>query len=114
MHHYITPWLLIERGGCSFVEKVRNAEEAGAGLAVIVDNNAEDDVTRLAISDDGSGSGLRIPSMLISYDDGKKITDFLKTCSEEEAKNIMMLAEFDIKRSDDIVHYDLWYSAVND
>jgi hypothetical protein len=71
-------------------------------------------VTRLAISDDGSGSGLRIPSMLISYDDGKKITDFLETCSEEEAKNIMMLAEFDIKRSDDIVHYDLWYSAVND
>lgn len=26
----------------------------------------------------------------------------------------MMLAEFDIVRSDDIVHYDVWYSAVND
>ena len=26
----------------------------------------------------------------------------------------MMLAEFDIKRSDGKVHYDVWYSSVND
>ena len=74
----MTPWLLIERGECSFVQKVRNAEEAGAGLVIIIDNLKGEDVSRLAISDDGSGAGLRIPSMLISYEEGMKLVDFLE------------------------------------
>jgi len=35
---YLTPFYLADRGTCTFVEKVRNVEEAGAGLAIIVDN----------------------------------------------------------------------------
>lgn len=68
-HLDFTPFFLADRGDCTFVEKVRNIEEAGAGLAMIVDNKKED-VSKIVMSDDGSGAGLRIPSMLISYEDG--------------------------------------------
>jgi hypothetical protein len=33
------------------------------------------------MSDDGTGAGIRMPSMLISKIDGQKIIDFLKTAS---------------------------------
>jgi hypothetical protein len=36
------------------------------------------------MSDDGSGAGIRMPSMLISKSDGMKIIDFLKTASKEQ------------------------------
>jgi hypothetical protein len=36
------------------------------------------------MSDDGTGGGIRIPSMLISKEDGKKLIDFLKRSSAEE------------------------------
>jgi hypothetical protein len=79
---YLTPFYLADRGTCTFVEKVRNVEEAGAGLAVIVDNKVEN-ITRIVMSDDGSGAGLRIPSMLISYEEGQKLLDFMKTATPE-------------------------------
>ena len=100
--------------GCSFVEKVRNAEEAGAGLAIIVDNIEEEDVKFVEMVDDGSGAGLRIPSLLIGRDDGAKLREFLASCSPEEAENVLLLAEFDIKAADGVVYYDVWYSAPND
>lgn len=65
MNDYVTPWVLADRGDCSFVEKVRFMEEAGAGLGIIVDN-AKENITRIVMSDDGSGAGLRIPAVLIS------------------------------------------------
>lgn len=68
-HFLYTPFYLADRGDCTFVEKVRNIEEAGAGVAIIIDNKKED-ISKIVMSDDGSGAGLRIPSMLISNDDG--------------------------------------------
>lgn len=103
-----------QRGSCDFVKKVRNAEDAGAGLAIIIDNERED-VHRIEMIDDGAGAGLRIPSMLISEEDGRRLTDFLATASQDQIENVMMLAEFDLTQTeDDVVHYDLWYSSVND
>lgn len=49
-------------------------------MAIIVDNR-EEDVSKIVMSDDGSGAGLRIPSMLISWEDGQKIIDWLKTAN---------------------------------
>jgi hypothetical protein len=36
------------------------------------------------MSDDGTGGGIRIPSMLIGRTDGKKLIDWLKTASSKE------------------------------
>jgi len=61
---------LIDRGNCNFINKVSNAQIAGAS-AVIVVNNSPGLVTMI-------GLGLiNIPSILISQSDGQIIKDFL-------------------------------------
>lgn len=40
------------------------------------------------MSDDGTGGGIRIPSVLISKSDGEKLLDFLKGASASEMKSI--------------------------
>jgi len=37
-HLGYSPFYIADRGDCTFVEKVRNIEESGAALAIIVDN----------------------------------------------------------------------------
>ena len=88
-------------------------EEAGAGLGIIVDTNKEN-ITRIVMSDDGSGAGLRIPAVLVSKEDGDKLIDFMSTASKDELDQLLLLAEFDIKRPDNRVEYDVWYSSAND
>lgn len=77
----ITPFIIAERGGCSFVKKVRNMENIGAAVAIIVDDN-EEDIDNIIMSDDGTGGGIRIPAMLIGRTDGKKLIDFLKNANQ--------------------------------
>lgn len=86
----VTPFGVAERGGgCSFITKVRNMEEAGAAVGIIIDNREEDiDLQDIVPSDDGSGAGIRIPSMLISKKDGDKLLDFLKTATKEELAQV--------------------------
>ena len=59
----------MERGSCSFVTKVRNIEDAGGSLAIIIDTITED-IENVIMVDDGNGNGIRIPSMLITKKDG--------------------------------------------
>lgn len=65
----------MDRGECSFVTKVRNAERIGASLVVVVDSRVED-ITNVVMGDDGTGTGIRVPSMLIGSEDGKRLKDF--------------------------------------
>lgn len=60
----ITPFFIAERGECSFVKKVRNMENIGVAVAIIIDDSDED-IENVIMSDDGTGGGIRIPSMLI-------------------------------------------------
>jgi len=73
----ITPFFIVERGDCSFVKKVRNMENIGVAVGIII-NDSDDDINSIVLSDDGTGGGLRIPSMLITKTDGKKLLDFIK------------------------------------
>ncbi len=65
----MTPIFLVDRGRCTFVTKVRNIQKAGGSLAVIIDDTTED-VSKIIMSDDGTGTGIRIPAMLIGKKDG--------------------------------------------
>ena len=102
-----TKILLMDRGECSFVTKVRNAERAGASLVVVVDNKVEN-ITNVIMGDDGTGVGIRIPSMLIGKSDGKILKDFAKL-----KQGATLSAEFTVKVSDDIVNMEFWYSSNN-
>lgn len=79
----LSPIVLVERGGCHFVTKVRNVEKAGGSLAVIIDDQ-EDIPVHTIMSDDGTGGGIRIPSMMIGRKDGKELKDFLLTGDPEK------------------------------
>ena len=62
--------------------KVRNIEKAGGSLAVIIDDENED-VKHVIMSDDGTGTGIRIPAMIIGKKDGQILKDFLTKEKEE-------------------------------
>lgn len=105
---FATKIVLMDRGNCSFVTKVRNAERAGASLVVVVDDRDED-ITNVIMGDDGTGMGIRIPSMLIGKDTGKILKDFAVT-SDSKAT---LSAEFSLENPHNYSDVELWYSSNN-
>jgi hypothetical protein len=51
---------------------VRNIETLGASVAIIFEDRDES-LEELVMSDDGTGGGIKIPSILIGKKDGKKL-----------------------------------------
>ena len=92
----LTPIFLVDRGHCTFVTKVRNVERAGGSLAVIIDDSFED-VSKVIMSDDGTGTGIRIPAMLIGRKEGQILKDFLTKQTPEVAAKASLSAEFILK-----------------
>lgn len=109
----MTPFILADRGGCSFVQKVRNMEDAGAAVGIVVDNSDEN-IEDIVMSDDGTGAGIRMPSLLISKQDGLKLIDFLQTADSKQLDSLALMAAFEMGRPDNRVEYDIWYSSSND
>lgn len=69
--------VLVDRGSCSFVTKVRNVQNIGGKIALIV-NDREDDARIFAMNDDGTGKDINIPGLMISQEQGQKIKEFIK------------------------------------
>ncbi|PCK29859.1 rhombosortase-dependent M36 family metallopeptidase [Pseudoalteromonas piscicida] len=65
---------LIDRGGCSFTDKVKFVQEAGAIGAIVVNNN--DDGTPAPMG--GEDDSVSLPSMGLSFADGHLIYDMLE------------------------------------
>ena len=102
--------MVADRGSCSFAKKVKNMEDAGVAVGIVVDNT-EENINDIVMSDDGTGAGLRIPSLLISKKDGEKLINWLKNATDEELSQVMVLADFKMKAPDNRVEYDIWYSS---
>lgn len=105
---FATKIVLLDRGNCSFVTKVRNAERAGASLVVVIDDRDEN-ITNVIMGDDGTGTGIRIPSMLIGKESGKILKDFTVT-SDSQAT---LSAEFTLANPHNYSEVELWYSSNN-
>lgn len=60
---------LIDRGACTFVDKIARAEKAGAIAALVVDS----DDNEVPFSMGGTGEDAGIPGMLVRLEDGNKI-----------------------------------------
>ena len=61
---------LIDRGKCPFTDKVRNAQTAGARLAIVIDSLATGPLVTMGGTDT---VGIRIPSLFISKADGDRL-----------------------------------------
>lgn len=99
---------------CSFVTQVRNIERAGGSLAVIIDSKNED-VSKVMLSDDGTGAGIRIPAVLINKLQGDILKEHLAKASEEDVKTTFIKVDFESSRGkNNIVNTEFWYTSSDD
>eukprot|EP00913_Durusdinium_trenchii_P035419 g33145.t1 len=74
--------VLVERGTCSFVTKVKVAQKKKAHAVIIVDNEGSQktskEIQHIIVADDGYGANIDIPSVLISRKEGQKLIDPLR------------------------------------
>ena len=116
------PWaapyiLMVDRGGCTFVQKVRNAQRSGATAVLIADNTClcsagascisdsgiECETREPIMADDGSGSDISIPSFLMYKQDADPIIAKLK--ANQVVRIDMSWTNIPSK---DHVEYELW------
>jgi hypothetical protein len=78
-----SPIVMLDHGNCRYTKKAMNAENIGARVALIVakDDNLENDDDNY---DDGLGSSIKIPTVIIPNSVGEKIKNFLKTNPDKQ------------------------------
>ncbi|CAG9329323.1 unnamed protein product [Blepharisma stoltei] len=111
---YNSPILLLERGGCGFVTKIRNAQNIGASAVLIVDHTAED-ITKIVMIDDGTAGNVFIPSILIGKDDGALIRNKVLENAGfiDRMHNVALTFTFEMPHPDNTVEYEIWMSSEN-
>ena len=72
--------VIVERGFCSFVSKVINAQEAGSS-AVVVQNHAGGGNALVRMSQDNTNRAVRIPALFMGHDTGMAIRQHLAQAS---------------------------------
>jgi len=116
------PWpspyiLMVDRGICTFVTKVRNAQRSGAAGVIIADNSCLCDAGKTCFSepgveceerepimaDDGSGADISIPAFLMFKQDADVVKAELRANSV-----VQMEMAWSLPSPDDRVEYDLW------
>ena len=81
----------------------------GGALAIIIDPLVED-ISEIILSDDGTGTGIRIPAMMINKYDGKILTEYLK-----KDPQVSLFAEFIMEtQKNNKVDAAFWYSSGDD
>ena len=121
--HRMAPWkppfiLMIDRGECTFVMKVRNAQKVGATAVLVTDNTCLCDSADACVSDDkeatcyvdepimaddGTGADITIPSFLLFKQDGDPVKHLLMKDEEVRAEMSWMLPSHNTR-----VEYELW------
>jgi hypothetical protein len=105
----ISPFVLVNRGSCSFVTKARNVQRWGGRIAVIINDRLIDSPDRIIMIDDGTGADVFISSILISRESGDHLLAILKS-GRTDIEPIVLALEFKIENPDNRVEYDLYYS----
>jgi hypothetical protein len=114
-----TPWaetiaagqsvvIMVDRGNsCTFVQKVRNGQDAAATAVVVVDNKDEDFLPIMA--DDGTGNSIHIPSIFISKQSGDELKKLIN-----DKKNVMVQMSWEVPTTDTTVEWEMWITSNDD
>jgi hypothetical protein len=102
--------VIVKRGTCTFVHKVMIAQEEKKAHAVIIVDQENSpytsaDIQNLIMGDDGYGSKVNIPSILVPKEEGRKLI-----LAVEEHKRVVVELAWDVP-VDRIVKMDMWMSA---
>jgi len=118
MEQWKSPYILmVDRGECTFVQKVRNAQKLGAVAVILADNTclcsagdtcvSEGDTfcetKEPVMADDGTGADVTIPSYLMFKQDADPIKEMLM-----ENKIVRMKMEWLLPEADAKVEYAIW------
>ena len=95
------------------MKKVREIEHAGGKLGLIVDEEDNETMDEIIMADDGTGSGVTIPSIMVNKKQGELLIAHY-TNKPSERNRTKLVATFDINKPDDRVEYDIWVSSSND
>jgi hypothetical protein len=68
--------LLAYIGDCSLTQKARNAQNAGASMLLLINNN-DQDIKNVFLEIDNPGSDIKIPVALISLRDGRIMENYI-------------------------------------
>jgi len=91
------PIVMVDRGNCTFVTKSRNVQNLGGSLAMIINNRDDEIIDNVLMMDDGNGSDIYIPTILISKQDGDKLKRFmLKNKEKNNTNEIILTLEFNM------------------
>lgn len=99
--------LLAYKGGCSIVQKARNAQIAGASMIILI-NDDERNIKDVLLEDDGSGRDIHIPIGLISQNDGRKIEMYMEA---HQSERVMIEINFNQIETKEIVDFKLFFSS---
>ncbi|KAL9308415.1 putative transcription factor C2H2 family [Arabidopsis thaliana] len=81
-------YVLIVRGGCSFEEKIRNAQEAGYEAAIVYNDRYEELLVRMA----GNSSGVYIHGVLVTRTSGEVLKEYTSRAEME----LLLIPDFGI------------------
>ena len=104
-----SPFIIVKKGLCSVIEKVRNIEEAGGHAAIIVDDKNEPP-EKMFLADDGQGGDISIPAVLISLSDGQKLIEYYTSHLHDKSNRIRLEIHFLLEKTDNTVKYDIWFT----
>ena len=90
--------LLVERNDCSFTQKSINVQKEGGKLAIIMDNHRNENPGSIIMVDDGRGSQVHIPTILLSYEDGEEILKILQ--QETKKTSVALSIEFQLPKKE--------------
>ena len=102
------PILIMYRGNCTFAQKALNAQLVGAKVLIVVDNVVEFE-SGVSIIPDDSHTGITIPTIMISKQDGDNIQYYLD--QTDLAKEIVFKIKFPTMVKSKETHVRLWVSS---
>lgn len=99
-----TPIILVDRGQCDFVVKVKNAQDAGAKAVIIMNNHYYEEIDKVIMVDPGTAGNLYLPALLIGKPDGDTLLNFLTRNPE---KTIEVTINFDMRKTTRQIKYTI-------
>jgi len=88
-------------------------EEVGFSMGIIVDDT-EENIEDVIMSDDGTGDGISIPSVIMSQKSWDLLFGYLIEMEESQRESVVFSASFSMVHPDNRVEYDIWYTSSDD
>lgn len=106
------PIIMVDRGNCHFVDKARNIQKAGGKVALVI-NNDDNDPKNIIMIDDGTGSDIMIPLILISKKDGEILKDYYirNQMNTDSLKKLILDIDFQIEHNSNTALVEIFMNS---